>query len=92
MQATPERIVSAAIQYKGEIFTGQTHADAWVPMTEKYADAVITNERIDGFVTSTGRFVDRKEALVIAQNADQLRSESAHQLGELQSEHLADAA
>ncbi len=85
-----ERIVSAAIKYKDEIFMGKTHADAWVPLTEKYANAVITNERTDGFVTSTGRFVNRKDALEIADDADQLRSFAPFQSGELGSEHLKD--
>jgi hypothetical protein len=68
-----ERVVSGAIRYKGEIFTGQFHADAAVKIWELYPE---TQEDMsdfeEGFMTSTGRFVDRKEAGEIAEKATQL--------------------
>ncbi len=85
-----ERITFAAIRYKGEIFTGPVHSAAWVLMTEKYPKAVITDEREDGFMTSTGRFVKREEALDIADKAGQLEHERIHSLGGLLSEDLKD--
>ena len=42
---------------------------------------------IQGFLTNTNRFVDRKEALLIAQNANQLK-EGEHVFKELYSENL----
>jgi hypothetical protein len=68
-----EKIVSGAIRYRGEVFTGQFHADAVTKIWELYPE---TKEDMtdfeEGFVTSTGRFVDRKEAGEIAEIATQL--------------------
>jgi len=67
-----ERVDSAAIEADGEIFTGQTHQQA----VEAYAkakglsidDAIETlhDAKLDGFITSEGRFVSRAEAADIA--------------------------
>jgi hypothetical protein len=46
------------------------------------------HNRLQGFVTSTGRFVDRKEAEAIAQNADQLKPGRGGRLGGLNAEDM----
>ena len=83
-----ERIVSAAIKYKGEIFSGKSHYDAWLPMSAKYPETTTISEgRVDGFLTNTERFVSREEALEIAKAADQLERSLSH-TDELLAEHL----
>ena len=76
-----ERIVSAASKYKGEIFTGRWHWEAWNKLRKKYPedwerltsnDEQYLKDFVDGFITSTGRFIDREEAKRIAEDADQL--------------------
>lgn len=68
----PEKIASAATKFDGKIYEGQTHADAY----QKYknetkksdADAGVAYGG-DGFLTNTGRFVDREEAQRIVDKA-----------------------
>ncbi len=75
---SPEMVKQAAIQLKGEVFTGQTHAFAYEKAVEtmgkRFAEEAITTgwEQAQGFVTSTGRFVSRAEATEIAKAAKQL--------------------
>lgn len=83
-----ERITSAAIKYKDEIFSGRTHAHAWRDMTAKYPETVMLDDRGDGFLTNTGRFVDRKEALEMAEKAEQLAEPREDVGGLLSSEDL----
>lgn len=59
-----EKIVSAALRYKGEMFLGAMHAIAYIDLEEKYPEYGDGVE--EGFLTSTGRFVGRKEAHDIA--------------------------
>ncbi len=77
----PEKIVSAAIKAAGRVYLAPTHIQAFmafyqdesVPTATK--SAVMADERqveMDGFVTNTGRYVDRKEAFKIASAAKQL--------------------
>jgi hypothetical protein len=63
-----EKIIAAAFKTKkGNIFTGSYHGAAYEKIPEgENADL------IDGFVTNSGKFVDRKEAGLIAQAAHQL--------------------
>lgn len=58
---------------KGIVFCGWRHPNCL------YQKCAITGlrdaesgENIQGFLTNTNRFVDRKEALIIAKNADQI--------------------
>ena len=63
-----EKITAAAYKTKkGNIFTGSYHAEAYekIPQDEN-------NDILDGFVTNSGKFVDRKEAGLIAQAAMQM--------------------
>ncbi len=85
----PEWIESAAIRYKGETFIGRAHYNAWLLMTAKYPEMVNSQEgREDGFMTNTGRFVNREEALKIAEKADELSVERGHEGSRLYSEDL----
>ncbi len=71
---SPESVKEAAISIGGVVFTGRMHFEAYdkaraeMPlMVEKFADKII-----DGYVTSTGRFVTRDEAGKIAESSGQL--------------------
>jgi hypothetical protein len=70
----PEKIVSAALSYpdSGEIFVGQTHADALIEFEERYPTCVKLPYFIEGFITNKDRFVDREEAAEIAKQSHQL--------------------
>jgi hypothetical protein len=68
-----ERIVETAVRLDdGEIFTGLRHIDAFVKAYERSGTRFRDDQM--GFVTSTGRFVSRKEAAQIAYNAGQIRA------------------
>mgnify|MGYP005862301831 CR=1 FL=1 len=69
----PEKIDQAAIRLGEKIYTGKNHADAIIAMEEDDPDwdTSETNPE-DGFVTNTGRYVDRDEAGRIAKKAGQL--------------------
>ena len=59
-----EAIVAAALRsHKGDVFSGVNHGEAFVKAA-KQGEAGNATE--NGFLTNTGRFVDRKEALEIA--------------------------
>ncbi len=59
----PEKIVSAAIQFHNEIFTGTSHAAASDSFIKKFPNWRNDSEKLVlGFMTSTGRFVLRDEA------------------------------
>ncbi|OGG57611.1 hypothetical protein A2853_01950 [Candidatus Kaiserbacteria bacterium RIFCSPHIGHO2_01_FULL_55_17] len=85
-----ERIKTAAIKYKEEIFEGRTHYEAWLLMSAKYPETVApsADEREDGYITTNDRFVSRKEALEIAEAADQIKKERGHSGHDLASEDL----
>lgn len=70
---TEEKIVSAAIKYGEKIVTGTWHGDAQDKATKEdpdFLDEAVP--KVDGFITSTGRFVDRTTALEIAEKHTQL--------------------
>lgn len=88
-----ERVVAAAIQFQGEIFLGRTHGQAVLAMEKKYPrwQQMTDQPVVEGFSTTTGRFVDRQEADVIATAAAQVEEESrSHRVNphELDSSHL----
>ena len=65
----PQRIEIAAIKIKDRIFTGKRHCDCF----KAIFDAGIEHfGEIQGFLTDTGRFVNRREAREIAVKAKQL--------------------
>lgn len=54
----------------GRVFRGTNHGDAWLKAREAGAP---TGTAEDGFITTTGRFVDREEGYRIAERAGQVR-------------------
>lgn len=75
-----EKIKSAAINYRlvsdpntDKIVYGHDHTycRSWFILAEIYPDQRISE--VEGFLTTTGRFVDRHEAYDIAKNAGQLK-------------------
>lgn len=69
---TEEAIKAAALRYKGEIFTGKSHAEALLNLELVYPEHPFEFE--DGFITTDGRFVDRKEGLIISKKSGQAES------------------
>lgn len=78
--STPERIERAAVNLGGKVFAGPNHATA-IRVAEKstgrnFDDLLMglpSAENIDGFLTSSGRFVSRNEAALIAEQSRQLK-------------------
>ena len=68
-----EKIVAAAIRFNGEIVTGVNHALATRQLEKMHPDwqKMSTEPVEEGFLTSSGRFVDRREAAEIAERAAQ---------------------
>ncbi|MBR0700177.1 hypothetical protein JQ599_09720 [Bradyrhizobium diazoefficiens] len=84
-----EQIRSAAIRFDGNIYQGALHSDAYkaaAAATGRDFSEVIgkTKPQDSGFVTNTGRYVDREEAARIANLAEQ----TTHRVDELAAEHL----
>jgi hypothetical protein len=73
---TMERIVAAAMLVDGRVFCGPGHIEAFDAAVEEMGlDWRTALERFTfspGFITCSGRFVDRNEALTIAQRFGQL--------------------
>ena len=68
-----ERIKCAAIQaWGGKIWEGKRHAYIFVDMIKAGTDRLLTKMYSQGFVTNTGRFVNRYEAADIALKAGQV--------------------
>lgn len=69
----PETIKAAALRVGDQVFTGLTHGDAFEKALAAGVseDALGLASRDSGFVTSTGRYVGREEALPIAQASGQ---------------------
>lgn len=72
-----ERITAAALRVGDEIFTGPVHFMCRqkifaLPIDPKQIVSMLTHTE-DGFVTDTGRFVDRIEGYAIAKAAGQLK-------------------
>lgn len=70
-----EKIISAAIRVGGKIFPGVMHADAYEAATRELGPPDTwraSDLSDDGFITSSGRYVDRKEARIIADRNDQI--------------------
>ena len=73
-EKAPERIISAAVLFRGKMFKGNTHVDALDVLTGEHPhwEDDVTETPEQGFFTSTGRFVERDEAGSIAAKAHQL--------------------
>lgn len=64
-----ERITRAAVRLNDLIFTGVDHGDCY---NQVEYEGLMGHKFKEGFMTSKGRFVDRREAMVIAYKAGQL--------------------
>ena len=68
-----ERIELAALRYGGKMYTGNAHMVALAELCGEHTD-VDMREIEEGFVTNTGRFVDRNEAAAIGKKSGQVSS------------------
>lgn len=68
----PEKIASAAIRKNGVVYPCWAHAFLEIKRMNLHAPDDVMKHAEQGFVTSIGRFVDRKEALAIACMAEQV--------------------
>lgn len=87
---TEEKVGLAAIRCRGEIFTGVTHADAFMSLCERFPDVCddeLTAKECGGYVTNLRPYVTREEALVIARAAGQVTGTDPEDK-KLRSEHL----
>ena len=67
-------IVKACVRYNDRLYTGFDHGECFKRLNED--NMIIVHSRIEqGFVDSDGNFVDRKQAMIIAKEAGQLRYE-----------------
>lgn len=80
-----ERIVSPAIEFCGNIYTGVSHARIIEDAAK--VSRTLLEPRKCGFTTSTSRFVNREEAFKIAKNSGQLKDQPIKP-GELYSQDL----
>jgi hypothetical protein len=66
------KIAHAAIKKDGIVYVGKRHHNCIRTMADCGLSLPVTKGAIQGFVTDEGAFVDRKEAFVIASNANQI--------------------
>lgn len=82
-------IQSAAIVYKGQIYTGRSHAEIGLAMIKSgVCSRPYPGGDAQGFVTNEGEFVSRITALQIAKNAGQITKEKPYHNHGLFSEDL----
>lgn len=74
-----EKIICAAVRFQDRVWYGHRHLHALAAMHDELSYTMSRKQMIEaqtdrnqGFVTSTGRYVDRQEAWIIAVNAGQL--------------------
>jgi hypothetical protein len=93
-ESRPETIVAAAAMVHGKLYTDYDHHSAFYQAVDDgTADEndFLTDIHQEGFLTSTGRFVSREEALQIARAARQFnRDTSAARQGWLDAGELFD--
>lgn len=65
MPNTPEIIICSAVKYGDEIFRGNRHHDCFLSARYKLGDEIKIRQEMQGFITSTGRYVSREEAMKI---------------------------
>jgi hypothetical protein len=72
---TQETITAAAISYQGEHYSVPVpgrHHNVFRLLDETFPGQAPFGDCVQGFLTSSGRFVDRKEGLAIATAAGQI--------------------
>ena len=67
-------IEKACVRYNNKLYTGFDHGECFKKLTEDNI-AIICTEIEQGFIDSDGNFVNRKQAMIIAKEAGQLRFE-----------------
>jgi hypothetical protein len=79
----PESIKCAAVIVRGEVFEGRSHVEAVNKAIGKFPDWMESpgDDTEDGYMTTHGRFVERKEGLEIARQAGQLEDPESKQRG-----------
>lgn len=83
------RVKCAAIFHNGEIHEGKTHAVIGLGMIKAHVCMTpFPGGNNQGFVTECGKYVTRKEAMVIAIEAKQVEAGKTCNLVELYSEDL----
>lgn len=72
-----EKIKSAAIKIGDEIFEGTTHGEAAIKAEEKLGKEIDSSIESDltGFMTTSGRYLSREQALIVAQEAGQFAAD-----------------
>lgn len=85
----PESIRSSAIRHNGKVYEGALHSDAYEEASKStglsFGDVIAKTRPMDsGFITNSGRYVDREEAARIANAAEQ----TTHPVESLAGEHL----
>lgn len=74
--AEQERILCAAVKFRGAVITGYRHSDCYkiIEMILGFPieDAYLPDRSMEGFLSSKKRFVNRKEAWNIAKKAGQI--------------------
>lgn len=71
-----EFIVCSALDFQGNIICGLRHSDCYSTielLIPNISDNELPNRDKTGFLTSTNRFVDRKEAWIIAIDNNQIK-------------------
>ena len=89
-ESANESVVKACIEYAGQQYTGTSHLEAMQHILEDVG-TLPKNAYVDmheGFLTSSGRFVDRTEARAIAEGAGQLEPTADGAPAPLQSPEL----
>lgn len=81
-----EKVTAAAIRVSGQVFTASNHGEAFND-AEHALGYIPRGDAEDGFVTSSGRFVDRETAYDIAEDAGQVPQNDN---GEMMHYHLYD--
>ena len=74
MQKGREWILCSALMYNDTIISGRRHSDCYATLKRfGVHDIYMPDRDSQGFLTSWGRFVNRKEAWVIAKREDQIK-------------------
>lgn len=69
-----EWILCSAVMHKGQMVTGRRHSDCYATLKFfNVQDSDMPKRDMQGFLTSTGRFVNRQEAWHIAKAASQIK-------------------
>ena len=66
-------LAAIRIDETGQIFTGSYHGQCFTAARDSGADRTTTLKALQGFITSSARFVDRYEAMTIARAAGQIK-------------------